>query len=499
MSWNPYPKGGIRVSDATTSKIPKSAQEIASEEALTQLRKLGGELFREESVVFDGKKVVLPEGSTLKSNIDFLTVLMNEDGEQAEWRRVYKYRPLDGAVALHRALKLAFGAVKHSGGMSFFGPTPPRFIEVPTGIDTFESVPCIGDEISVPAFPDVTFVPYSTVDEELGEVFVLYAAGKKGRRFEVEGLFNLVETQLREHSIYKGKAITAGFDFIDLGKVKPEQVIYSEQVMFELERSVFGPIELDGELEDAGMDLKGAVLLHGPFGTGKTLAAYLTGQRAVEHGWTFILCGSEHDLFDALKAARQYAKAIVFYEDVDVLTAEADAERVQLLLEAFDGIRRKGEAVRVVLTSNYPERINKGLVRPGRIDAVIEIGKPDAFAIQRLTEMNCAKLDPAIRDEDWDKVTSAMEGYLPAFVVEAVKRAYMAALIRSKRKGGEVLVGSEDLRLAAESLRPQLAMMEGAADTREPDRLGAALASAVKPTVIETLRENVHPHLLVEL
>jgi SpoVK/Ycf46/Vps4 family AAA+-type ATPase len=106
-----------------------------------------------------------------------------------------------------------------------------------------------------------------------------------------------------------------------------------------------------------------------------------------------------------LKAARLYAPAVVFYEDVDVLTAEADAERVQQLLEAFDGIRRKGEPVRVVLTSNYPERIHKGLIRPGRIDAAIKIDRPDAGAIRKLVAMNTPQLDNAISDEAWDGVT----------------------------------------------------------------------------------------------
>lgn len=469
------------MSSNTTNK--KSQQEIAAQQAIEALRKLGGEQFREEAVVFEGKKVVLPEGSTLASNIKFLEHLMKEEGEVAQWQRVYSYRPADGQVALSRALKEAFGSVGHSGSVGLWGPNPPRFVTIEVGFGESEQVINIGDELTVPAMPDVTFTPYTQEDDELGNVFVLYAEGPKGRRFEVEGVFNLVERHLREKSIYRGKAITAGFDYLDLSKVRRDQVVYSEQAMFELERSVFGPVKHADALSAAGIDLKGAVLLNGPFGTGKTLAAYLTGQVAVTEGWTFILCGSEHDLFDALRSARLYAPAIVFYEDVEVITADADAERIQLLLEAFDGLRRKGEPIRVVMTTNYPEKIHKGLVRPGRIDAVIEIGAPDAGAIRKLIELNCPSLDQSITNEAWETVTDAMEGYLPAFVIEGVKRAHMTALMRATDLGGEVLVGSHDLRLAGESLRSQLNLMNGAAELKDTDNLTVALRKAISPVI----------------
>jgi hypothetical protein len=153
---------------ATTSKPVQSEQEKASEQALAALRKLGGAQFREEAVVFEGKKVILPEGSTLKSNIDFLKVLQTEEQEVAQWQRVYKFRPYDGIVALQRALKAAFGAMRHQGSQGFFGPNPPRFIEVAVGIDETEQVVNFGDPVSIPAFPDVTFIPSYSEDPELG-------------------------------------------------------------------------------------------------------------------------------------------------------------------------------------------------------------------------------------------------------------------------------------------------------------------------------------------
>lgn len=472
----------------------KSQLERAQEEALAALRQLGGEMLREEAIEFKGSKIMLPEGTTIDQNIEFLKFVQKEGAEQAEWRRVYPYKVRDGQAATWRALDRAFGKVKHAGQASFFGASPPRLDTITVGFGETMQVPNIGDPLSVPALPDVTLIPYGYEDEQLGEVFCLYASGLKSRSAEVNGLFNLVETELRERSIYKGQAIDGKFNFLDLSQVRPEQVVYSEATMRALEVSVFGPIEHQDRLEKDGISLKGAVLLFGPFGTGKTLAAYLTAQRAVAQGWTFIFVSHDDDLFEALKSANLYGPAVVFFEDVDTLMG--DPELRERLLEAFDGIKQKGQQIRVVLTTNYKERIDAGMIRPGRIDAMIEIGLPDAEAIHQLVELNTPHLSPDLDDESWDKVTSAMEGFLPAFVIEAVRRAHMAAVIRADREGGEVQVDSDDLRLAAVSLRPQLELMHGAPQGSEKDTLRGAIQDAVRPTVETVLAESLDPRLL---
>jgi SpoVK/Ycf46/Vps4 family AAA+-type ATPase len=63
--------------------------------------------------------------------------------------------------------------------------------------------------------------------------------------------------------------------------------------------------------------LKRGVLLEGPYGTGKTLTAFVTAKKCVENGWTFIMLDRVAALKEALTFARMYAPAVVFAEDID--------------------------------------------------------------------------------------------------------------------------------------------------------------------------------------
>ncbi|NIS12736.1 MAG: AAA family ATPase, partial [Thermoplasmata archaeon] len=88
----------------------------------------------------------------------------------------------------------------------------------------------------------------------------------------------------------------------------------------------------------------------------------------------FIQCRPGIDnVYDAMKTARLYQPAVVFYEDVDTI-AQGDQTQghvaVTQLLDIFDGLTAKSTKILAILTTNHPEKIHKGMVRPGRLDAV---------------------------------------------------------------------------------------------------------------------------------
>src|SRR5262245_54811598 len=162
---------------------------------------------------------------------------------------------------------------------------------------------------------------------------------------------------------------------------------------------------------------KRAILLEGPYGTGKTLAAYLTAQIAESHGWTFIYCRpSRDDLGQVMGLARLYQPAVVFFEDIDVMAAGGDVDAVTRLLDMFDGIQAKGTEIVAVLTTNHKERIHKAMVRPGRMDAMVHIGALDRHGIERLIRVTVPEEILAV--DDYDAVYRSMEGFLPAFAKE---------------------------------------------------------------------------------
>jgi SpoVK/Ycf46/Vps4 family AAA+-type ATPase len=341
------------------------------------------------------------------------------------------------------------------------------------------------------------------VDNEWGPLFHLHVECQRKYRAQVEGLFEVIEQELRSHSIYKGQAIDGRTnpEFVDLRGVRSEQVIFSDEVQVQLEANVWALLRYSQTMRETGIPLKRAVLLEGPYGTGKTLAAFLTAQVAVENGWSFIYCrAGKDDLGEAFATARLYQPAVVFFEDVDVATttdATRNSPSIERLLDMFDGITAKGTEIMAVLTTNHPERIHKGMIRPGRLDSLIHIGALDNHGIERMIKA----VVPAdlLGEVDYDEVATEMgagpdttdeqrqeHGFLPAFVKEAIDRAQRYAISRNNGQPDVLFTG--DFVQAAAGLRPQLDLMSQAKDAREVNPLDQALGQVVEEEVRDTLK-----------
>ena len=458
--------------------------------AIAALERVGGKLTAEEDVIFSGTKLVIPERMNLPDAAKFIMTKIEEDESEMHFQHTFLYRPWDGARATLHALKKAFGMVASQAQMGMFGPIPPSLIDIPISVDETEQVPW-GDLI-IPVLPGLTFTLTGEMHKELGPLFTLHALGPRKHRFSVEGVFRLIENELSENSIYRGQAIDGQdkAEFIDTRAIDPSKVIYSDDVMAQLEANVWSLLRYSPEMRELGVSLKRAVLFEGPYGTGKTLSAFLTAKEAVANGWTFIYCRPGRDELDRVMAtARLYQPAVVFVEDVDTIAAgdEGDGDHVARLLDLFDGIQAKDTEILVILTTNHAEMIHKGMVRPGRLDAVIHIGALDVHGIEKLTR---AVIDPNLLDGhiDWEQVALAMDGFLPAFVKEAVERSLRYSLSRNKGKPSKIT--TDDLVEAGLGLRPQLELMEAADETGRPDALSAALRREVEKGTVDVVNRS---------
>lgn len=468
-----------------TALKKKSAKETQVESILDKLAELGGKLTAEDDITFAGKKLILPETMQLNEAIRFLNEKMQEDERQVAFSRIFNYRPWDGAHATMAALKRAFGAVSQRATQSFFGEHPPQLVTVNVGAGETAQVPW--GNMAVVHLPGLILTLGATRHEEYGSVFQLDAVGPRKYRHHVEGIFALVEEELKTNSIYRGRAFDGQRmpQFLELSGIDPSKVIYSDTTMEQLEANIWAVLRWPDQMQELGMPLKRAVLLEGPYGTGKTLAAYLTARVAIASGWSFLLCRpGQDDLMEVMSTARLYQPAVVFFEDVDAVAQAAD--HIPKLLDIFDGIKAKDTRIMCVLTTNHVERIHKGMVRPGRLDAVIHIGSLDASGLRRLVEavVPCDLLDEAI---DWESVTGAMAGFLPAFAKESIDRAMRYNVARNQGKVTQL--STADFVAAAEGLRPQLELMEGAKDTVVKEPLTETIQSIVDCALRERLTE----------
>jgi hypothetical protein len=462
----------------STAKQDKNAQTKAA--ILEAMAKLGGNLVQEDALHFRGTEFILPEqynGNTAGA-IKFLQDQMEQQEKVHQIQRIFKYRPNDVANAIQSVMKTMYGTTGlGKDTMTMFGPVPPTFRTINVGLDRTAQVPA-----GLIEFPpiDGTFNVTATRDRELGMLGALVVECPRKYRGHVEGFFTAVEAYLAEHSIYRGQAIDGAEDpsFLDTSKVDPTAVVYSDAVLEELKVHLWAPIEHTDLLRSLGQPIKRAGLLYGNYGTGKSLAGYLTAQIAQRNGWTFLFVRPTDDLDAALKTAQLYSPAVVFFEDIDVVAEQGSPQKISQLLDSFDGVTSKGKEIIAILTTNHVDRIHKGMLRPGRMDAIIEIGELDASGVRKLIRSKIPA-DMLAADVDFAAVAESVKGYMPAFTSEVVNRAFRYAMVRNGGRPKAKLV-TDDFVTAAKGLRPHFELMNDAHEGKQPPSLDAALRRVMK-------------------
>lgn len=406
--------------------------------------------------------------------------------------------PQDGAVAVYKALQDKFGFVEHQGHVGFFGSSPPEMMTVAIGPGKTIQVPW--GKFGIPGYDGLSFA-VGTHPTKDGFHFCISGVVKKKDHALITDLIERIKQNLKTNSIYKGKAISLAFneafdpmtftpadvapDFLDLTKIDEKDLVLSEALTRMVQDNLFTPVEKTDLCRQFGVPLRRGTLLAGTYGVGKTLAAQIQALKATRNGWTFIYLKDVRDLAEGLRVARQYAPAVVFAEDIDsVMKGEERTDEMNEILNTIDGIELKGKEIQVVLTTNHVERINPAMIRPGRIDALIEMQPPDAKAAEKLLAVyGKALIDPK---SDLTGVGKILAGHRPAMIAETVQRSKLSAISRMAVNETEMKLTGEDLEAAARSMDHHVALVDGKHDKKElspTEKLGQALVDTVRGAV----------------
>ena len=128
-------------------------------------------------------------------------------------------------------------------------------------------------------------------------------------------------------------------------------------------------------------------------------------------------------------------------------------------------------------TTNHIDKVTAGLLRPGRLDYVIEVAALDRSGTEKL--IRAVVPTDLLGEVDFDAVYAAMPEFQPAWVKAVADRAQSFAIARTAGDGVYRLT-TTDLVGAARSLHPQLDLMRAASEGIAVPELGRAFDDAVK-------------------
>jgi cell division protease FtsH len=187
------------------------------------------------------------------------------------------------------------------------------------------------------------------------------------------------------------------------------------------------------------------VLLFGPPGTGKTmLARAVAAQAGVDF---FSASGSSFvEMFVGrgaarirrlFKEARKSGRAVIFIDELDAVggarssgggdggSSEREQALNQLLVE-LDGFEKDPGTVIVIAASNYVDKLDKALLRPGRFDRQVLVSPPDRDGREAILRAH-AKGKPLGPDLDLTDVARKTTGMTGAQLANALNEAAIIA------------------------------------------------------------------------
>ena len=247
----------------------------------------------------------------------------------------------------------------------------------------------------------------------------------------------------------------------NFGKSKAKMSVDGESnVTFD---NVAGCDEEKGELEELveflkapkkftelGARIPKGVLLVGPPGTGKTLLAKaVAGEAGVPF---FSISGSDFvEMFvgvgasrvrDLFEQAKKNAPSIVFIDEIDAVGRRRGAglggghdEREQTLnqlLVEMDGFGIN-ESVIIIVATNRADILDPALLRPGRLDRQVYVGRPDVKGREAILRVH-AKGKPMASEVDLKVVAQTTAGFTGADLANLLNEAALLTARDGKKK-----------------------------------------------------------------
>lgn len=276
-------------------------------------------------------------------------------------------------------------------------------------------------------------------------------------RIENEGekfLGVIVDTysKIQISSIREDLASLRGFECVAGMKSLKQQLI----------ADVINPLKHPENFKKFKVSIPNGIILYGPPGCGKT---FIVRKMAEELGYNFFevkhsdlatpyIHGSVNNIGKAFEIAKQNAPAILFFDEISALvpdrknlnesSSHKEEEISEFLMQLNDAADNK---ILVVGATNYIERIDPAILRPGRFDKKIYVSPPDFEARKALFHMGLNNR-PHEKNIDFDYLAKITEGMTCADIIEdVVESSARTAANLNKSSIDQELLEEEILRI----------------------------------------------------
>ncbi|MBP9701412.1 MAG: ATP-binding protein [Candidatus Pacebacteria bacterium] len=197
---------------------------------------------------------------------------------------------------------------------------------------------------------------------------------------------------------------------------------------------VINPLRDPEKFKKFKVSIPNGILLYGPPGCGKT---FIVRKLSEELGYNFFevkhsdlatpfIHGSVGNIGKVFEMAKMNAPAIVFFDEISGLvpdrqnlhdsSSHKEEEINEFLIQLNDAADNN---ILVVGATNYINRIDQAILRPGRMDKKIHVPPPDKEARHELFKLGLSGR-PHDKDIDFDKLTELTDGYSAADIIEGI-------------------------------------------------------------------------------
>lgn len=462
--------------------MSENAVQAAADEAV-KAKKLNWDSINPQ-IQYEGRAITLPGDPGKmppKKAVEALQRFIKDEEQDFRVMEPFDAYPHDAAVAFVKAMTKLYGWASPQSVKTFFGSRPPEMLSVRIGVNDEDVIQCPMGQFALPGVDK----PINTIIAPQGSkdtpTFIVHGIVQKKDRHIILELVTEARRIVKEESIYRGKSIRLGVDddgnldmsnppsFFDPSDTTTDSVILDDDIMAQIDTSILVPVRNAALCRKLKIPLKRGVLLEGPYGTGKSLTARMTAAVCEQNGWTFVLLDKVQGLRTALEFANRYSPAVVFAEDIDRVASERD-EVANDLINTIDGVVSKRAEIMTILTTNFAEKLNPVILRPGRLDAVISLRAPNARTAERLIRFYAGSL---LNDnENIEAAGHELNGQIPASIRECVERAKLGMIGR-----GDTKLNARDLVISAQTMKNHLALLN---------------KDQKKPTAAERLAESLH-------